>query len=497
MADEQQKQTDMQEGITGIKFSAGYDRLTETVARTSFKKPVQIIHSYPDNGEELTALDRKVLNALVMYVQETYSVLSEAHRDMILDPKIRATPIFKTTIAGLIERVDYRSKNTAPMYDSLHRLMAPVFVMNVMEDRDGVSKIVEKVYRHIITELKVGEADGLRNGEIGFEVPNGTLGMLLEPFPFAQLEMAICNGIKSSPTIALYENTYRYITTISKHTGVLPVDEWIAILSARGRYAGKYADFKRYVLLPAMELLKTTSSIPYSLELKEQFGPRKKVVALQFKLVMKDQGSLALDTPPPTWPKQLLELLRDVYGFTRTEVRELSHTGTEQEVQEACRREVAQFTRKKADGELIRDRKRYLKGVLQNLQAGKPRGSEPDYDSEDDNVEVRLKEPTMAELLQEFKNYQVRIARDKFDLLPEEDKASARSRFAADHEHSQSVQRMLTAGWDNPRPGLLPTFGHWLIEQVDWYGRLLTQENEVSFDAWSEKRFNALMQPRD
>lgn len=487
------KPTETQTDSKGLKFPAGYDVLADRPTRGVFRKAVQVVHSYPLGGDEMTSLDRKVQNAVIVIAQGAFASMSEQRRAMIFDDTIRATPIFKTTISHLESMVESATKDSKRIYDSLRALKRWEYQWDVFEDSPaGLHHIQEEKHLSFMSELGIGSEGGVLPGEITFEIPNTMLRMLVEPKPYAQIELAITNRFKMAAAAALFENTNRYINTNSKHTGKLPLEHWIALLSGEGKYAGKYADFKRYVLEPAMEILEATPAVSYTLELLPTYGPRKKVVALQFKLHMKQQQSL-LNEPPPAWPSNLFHLLKDVYKQTPQQLDELAKSGTAREIEEACRREAAMFLRKQAEGTTIEDRGKYMKGILRNLQAGKGKNEEPELEP-DESVHVELRtEKSEAELRQEFHGYQLRQYQERLAEFTDADLDTVRKLFAAAHTKNATVNSWIDRGWKRAPNPLNSMLVGWLLkESPEWTSRLVT-EADIQFDAWLQRRQQALM----
>lgn len=439
-----------------------------------FKKAVQAVHCHPAGNGELTATARKCFNALVIVAQDTFAAMSDEHRAQVRD--LRAAPIFSIQIGQLCTLIDYKSRDTSWVYDALSNLFQWEFVFNVMGDEDGETKVVKKIISRFIHTLHLQPDE--RPGEIGFEVPHEVLMMMLSPFPFAQIDMRIVNALGGSHAIALYENCVRYLNTNNKVTAMLPVDEWVSLISGVGNYPNAYRDFKRYVLLPAMKILAELDSVPFKLELLERRGPRAKVIELQFKLTLKSQPGLDLEHPPLAWQPRTIDLLTSVIGFKKNEIALLAHAATEAEVNEAMMRFSSQATK---PGKVIEDRRKYFRGILANVQTGRPKDAEPKQDEHEQMTHLPPLRERSESVRKAFEVARLAATSKYLSTLPPEGLEGLHALF---EEGATPVDKtFLAKGWGSPI--LNKVFASWCLRQASLSEAILTAPELQSLEAWA------------
>lgn len=483
-------ESQMDQGMTGLRLNINESYLPIPIANGErvFRKSVQAIHSYP-SSPDVSVTARKLINAICIYAQDCFSATTEDHRRQIKDPAIRATPIFRTSIGDLKKMIKQSSNDVERIYEALRNIFNWTFTYNVMGDVYGESKIVARHQSRMISDLGIGTADGLNAGEITFEIPNAVLLMIVEPFPYTQISMRIENGMRSGATIALFENTYRYISTENKVTAIMDVRDWINMIAGEGKYPGGdgYKFFKRLVLKPAMHQIETLDTVPYSLELIEKKGPRNRIIALQFKLHLKKQSGLNMETPI-SWHPSTAETLKNVYKLSAAKIAELPTFASEDEIVEAIRRESVMYANKLRLNDPILDRATYLMGIVRNVQTGRPKLEEPA--PEDDSLEEigegeRLRALERVRKLREsFKSHQVSTIKKGIAMLPQDSIEALRERFRNSPKGStESIKKMEQKGWG---AGLNAIFAGWASEEPDLRERFLTRDEDKEFDIWRE-----------
>lgn len=201
-------------------------------AVTVWRKAVQAIHCYPSRAEG-SGLMRRVMNALAIHVQETYRHMDAAQRDLIWNKN--CSPVFEMSVRRLRQLMEYDSKDYERLYDALIRLRRLEFVFNVMGDsgKGEVEKISE-IYTVFIHTLELGK--GPMQGRFQFQMPPVTLRMVLDPYPYASIDMRIDNALGLEGAIALFENCVRYWGTRNRVTPMMSVDTWIRLISGPGTY---------------------------------------------------------------------------------------------------------------------------------------------------------------------------------------------------------------------------------------------------------------------
>lgn len=471
------------EPVDLVKISTDMAFLPEVADanRRTFRKAVQAVHCHPVASVEISSLARRVINAFFIHAQQTFASIPEDRKAMIRE--VRGTPIFKIQIGRLIQMVEVSSHDYARIYEAIENIFAWEFRWNLMQDVSGESQLAEAFTTRMISSYSVGHNE--LAGQISYEIPHDVLMLVLEPRPFAQIDMGCVNDLKgSSGAIALYESMQRYQGTNSKMTAAMSVEQWVNLLSGVGNYQGKYYDFKRFVVLPAMTWLAKLDSVPFTAELIEIRGPKNRVVALQFKLVKKKQAGLDMAMPPPMWPPQLIAALKTVYGMQTAAIAELAHMATGEEIQEAIQRESAMFLKKRDRGETIQNRDKYLLGVLRNLQLGKAKDAEPELDDTPkipDSVQLAIERS--EKLKADFNSHQLDVILAKVVELDSSTLDELRTEFASS---STTNALLIQKGWNAGRNPLNVLFATWLRKHPVWAPKLLTAPQDSDYAVWSE-----------
>lgn len=475
-----------------FRFNTDTTLLPEFRPGRILRKAVQAVHAYPANVE-MTMTTRRVLNALCVYAQDTFAIMSSEQRALIKDPTVRGTPVFRIQIGRLKTMIGQSSNDNERIYQALDNLYQWQFRFNVMGDVDGETQVLERVKSRFISTLGLGEKSGLLSGEVAYEIPNDVLLMILEPSIFAQIDMRASNTLGSAHAIALYENCIRYLGTHNKVTAVLPVQEWVNLISGDGNYPNAYKQFKRFVLTPAIKWLEKNDLVPFTVEPLERRGPRNKMVALQFKLHLKKQPSLNMDIPPPSWSPSLLEVLQTVYSMSKREIAELAQLATEDELQEAMRRDAIMIQRKIAAGTPVLKRASYLRAIVRNVQIGKNKLAEPEMDPQEmASKELQQAMDRAKRLREAFERFRVATIASKLSTLGEAEVDHLRARFALANKDDVTIGSMIARGWDKKGSTGLKTILHaWIKDQPDLAANFLTRPDEIDFEVWNELQRSA------
>jgi hypothetical protein len=421
-----------------------------------------------------------VLNALVVHAQEVFARLSEADRMLIKDN--RGTPLFRLQI-GRLRKLIEAGTNYERIYQAIRTIFEWEMTWNVLDDKSADGRVLERFTTRIISSYGIGE--GERRGEISYEFPFDVLCMLLEPKPYAQIEMRIVNALGSQYSIALYENCIRYFGTNNKVTAPLPPEEWVKLIAGPGKYEGAYKDFKRYALKPAMDWLEKLDGCPFTVEPRELKGARRRVVALQFKLIPKQQATLPMHMPP-SWSPQLIDALLKVYGMTPPKIAELAKMATEAELQEAMARDRVMIQRKLQKGEQVADRLAYLKGILRNIQVGRPKDAEPELGEEEETAhEDKAAVDRTRELREEFERFRSSTLGTRLGELPPAELEELRAAFMDANINTTLTARVALKGWNSKNAPLQALFRGWVMkERPDLVERLLHNPKERDFGVW-------------
>jgi hypothetical protein len=445
------------------------------------KKAVQAIHSYPTNGLQ-TVTTRKLLNALVVHAQDVFAKMAPDDRQAV--KAVRGTPVFRIPIKRLLALMGSEASNN---YERIYAALDSIFQWdirwNLMGDTPSGTEIIEEVTSRFISQYSKGVGD--RIGMVSYEFPYDVLTLLMEPHPYALLDLRTVNQLGSSYAIALYESCARYLGTANRVTAALAVEEWINIIAGVGKYNGKYKDFNKFALKPAMKWLETVDSCPFTVEPRVVYGPRKRVVGLQFKMHLKRQQSLAVEMPP-TWDPRTIDVLKKVYQMPEKDIILMSRMASEAEVQEAMSRDSAMIARKSKAGEAVSNRAKYLQGILRNIQLGRPKDQEPEADAEE--LASKSVQDAMAKVKkkqEEFAEFRKSRFREQLLELPESALDDLKAEFSAAKANEGLIGQWLRAGWSKPHPGLMSSFVTWVMStKSDIVERMLTKPEEKEFAVW-------------
>lgn len=466
-----------------LRVDAAITTLPPPQVDRTWRKAVRAIHSYPLNGEQ-NIVTRKLLNALVVHAQDVFAQMSPSDRQTL--KAVRGTPLFRLSLRRLVVLMGWQeSKNYNRLYEALETIYRWQIRWDLMEDSPEGMQLVEEISGRIISQWGKSPGDRSGGGYVSYEFPHDTLMMLLEPHPYAQIDLRVVHAMGSSYAIALYELCARYLGTVNKVTAVLPLEKLIAIIAGEGKYNNDYKLFNRYCLRPAGEMLARVESCPFTVEPIPTFGPRRKIRALQFRMHLKGGVDDKLDVPP-TWDPRTVEQLRRVYRMSLQDIGLLARTATEADVLEAMKRDTQMIARKTASGETVTNRAAYLKGIVRNVAAGRPATEEPEEDAGETVSRPVLQAVQQVEKKRtEFEDFRALRLQDYLQGLPSEELVALRADFAQARGAETLIGRWLAAGWAPPHSGLLATFARWVLtERPALSGRLLVKPDETEFSVW-------------
>lgn len=499
--------TDIEDDQLSMRLEIVASMLAPPANTRILKKAVQAVHSYPTNGEH-TALTRRLFNVVVEIIQEVFRKTSLRDRELI--KAARGTPKFSVPTRRLLDMMDMEpGEHYDRVYAAMESLFSWEIKWNLMGDESSsvrapgeIDVVLEAVTSRFISQW--GKGEGPRAGIVTFEVPHDILMMVLEPRPYAQLDLRVVNELGSAPAIGLYECCARYLSTTHKVTAMLPVDQWIALIAGPGKYAKGYFDFNRYCLKPAIKQLESAASCPFTVEPLIIYGARKKVTGLQFKMHLKQQRPLDMEMPL-SWDEKTLEALFTIYAMSQSEVAVMARTASEAEVRQAISRDIIMVERKQKTGETVQSRSRYLRGILRNVQAGRAREAEPEEESDEIQTGAGMPELSAAtkrlELFrQAFKKYRLDRVRKEMALLAESELAALRSEWELGLEANRSMSSWIAKGWNPPHPAVAAIFTQWMVTQhAELTDRLLTMPQDNDFALWMmlnpEADKNAAVEP--
>lgn len=335
----------------------------------TFRKSVAAVYAVPMKTDAgTTLLVRRLMDAVILVVQLDIKARGPNFLQRIQSERL--SPIFEVTISNLAELAGIPGKNYQRVYQGLDELFETVMRWNILGDE----KLVEFEMRSHLFSM-IGFGQNVKRGLIRFSIDPSILGIVMEPSIWASLSLGAMHNLKSSASYALYQATWRYVSTPAKCTAALPTYTWIEIMMGQSRHVATdpdgtkrvvdYSDFKRRVLNDAIARINEAPALAYTLDLREfKSGPR--VTRLQFKFVPKVQSSLDL---PMIWPEDLKVTLRSI-GMTDKDIQDLAESTSQEIATDAVVRLKAAEDKKRSLGLPMFNRKRYFEGIMANLQAG-------------------------------------------------------------------------------------------------------------------------------
>lgn len=281
---------------------------------STLRKATAAIHMYPVLGD-YGHMDRRVFNALLALSLRNWNTLSDEQQAEIYDK--RMVPRFTATIGELRILLGFKptDKGYERIYESIDKLYKLEFRFDVMGDLEEAWTVKSR-----LVSQWARRKDG--SGLIRWEYPPDVFQMLMKPWPFAKINLALINALNSNYAAALYENTSRYVNSPLRLTRRMTVDQWRLLIAGDADAYKEYRYFKRYVLKASIEMLNKFAECPIELELLETKGVRGKVTHLQFKVQLKAQ--LPLPTEIGRQPDPRIAARIRSLGISEKKLSELS-----------------------------------------------------------------------------------------------------------------------------------------------------------------------------
>ena len=449
------------------------------------RKAVAVIHSVPVRAEHAQSLNtRRLIDALLLIVQSTMKKSGEELFNRVKSERV--SPLFETRVTDLARLAQIPGKNYERVYESLNKIYEIDFRWNVV----GESQEVElEMKSHLLSSIAFGV--GKKNGLIQFSIDPSLLVMIVEPSMWATLNLVAMPGLNTSPSYALYQNCWRYVTTHAKVTAALPTSMWIELLVGPDYYMDvepdgtktpKYGDFKRKVLLPAIEKVNENVALSYRILLLEH-KVGKRVSKLQFKFEYKEK----VDAPRNLfWDDDIIKTLNSI-GFDNNEIRDLSESQSMTVVAEALIRLKEGEDKKRLKGERLTSRKAYFLAILTNVS------SDLDWSPADlvkiEEESNRLKQEQEADKrkkrrAQQFEEHRWEAYVANLFALQEEERLSLFNEFETSNE-GRGAEVFIKKGWAPTNRPLLAIFRKWLgASHEALMAKLTPLPQDQTLEAW-------------
>lgn len=451
----------------------------------SMRKAVSAIHATPLKEEHNLSLNsRRLFDAVIMVAQidcrgRERDVVQRLRED-------RVSLMFEVRITELARMAGIPGKNYTRVYETLNSLFEMAMSWNIIgEDNE----IEWESKSHFLSSLGIGQ--GRKQGLVRFAFDPDVLALVLEPSQWATLSLNAMKSLSTSAAYALYQNTWRYLGTANKVTAALPTETWIRLLVGESRYVKEekgqttiaYGDFKRRVLLDAIERVNSVAALSYTIALKEHWSGRR-IARLQFKFIKKENESLGL---PLTWPDEMLKVLEGI-GYLAQEVEELSESYSYEIVSEALMRLKVAEPRLKSQGKKISARRPYFEGILRNLSEG---GDGKALDPEKIAEEARQQEAKKAAELRQvrlkdaFQNHQRECFTSWLFRLDDVDREGLVAEFFASEDATPTEKKLMEKGVRPGNASALAILRIWLSKaHPELIEQALSNPEDRTFDEW-------------
>lgn len=451
----------------------------------TLRKNVAIIHCSPVKVERSQNLNnRRLVDALILFVQLDMKVRGEHLFARVRDERL--SPLFEARISDLARLGSIPGKNFERLYKDLKAIYETDFRWNVVGD----SKEVEwESQAHLLSYLAIGNKKNA--GKVRFAFDPFILTMIVQPSIWASISLQPAPGLTTSPSYALYQNCWRYVTTQRKVTAELPLSMWVELLVGPESYVTiepdgsktvNYADFKRKVLNSAIEIVNNNIALSYKLELKEGKSGRR-VTSLQFKFIPKENRS---EHRILLWDKDIVNTLKNI-GFSTEEIHDMSESLTMEQIAESIARLQEGEARLKDAGSRIISRKSYFTAIITNLT------KEFDFDlavtqrfleEEQKLVEQRAADDRKKRLESEYEEHRFKTYVSNLFALDEYSRIQLLDQFEASKE-GRAAEVFVKKGWTTANRPALSVLRKWIMEtQPEVFRSLLPNPQDQSFEAW-------------
>lgn len=468
------------------------DLIVPDTLRT-MRKAVSAIHATPLKEEHNHTLNsRRLFDGVIMVAQIDCRSRGDGLMERIRTERV--SPLFEVRVSELAKIAGIPGKNYKRLYESLDRLFSMVLNWNAI----GEDSTVEwSMKAHFLSSLGYGL--GGKEGLIRFSFDPSILEICLEPSQWATLSLQTMHGLGTGSSYSLFQNTWRYLGTAAKVTAALPTATWIKLLVGESRYVKEengntivnYGDFKRRILLDAIERVNEAPALSHKLVLKEHKSGNR-VSRLQFKFVAKETQSLGL---PLTWPADVVKVLESM-GYLQRDIQELSEGYSFEVVADAIVRLKASEGRIRSQGKTITARKAYFEGILRNLHGG---GKTDDADDDRIAEEVRRQEAKLAadarqaRLKESFQAHQRECFVSWLYSLPEVMREELVEAFKNSAETTAPEKHVLAKGLRSSNTSATALLRTWLAKvRPELLEQAFSNPEDKSFDTWMAWRLERL-----
>lgn len=449
----------------------------EVQPRVPFKgdrlnKAVEVVHMYPVNGQ-YSHYQRRVFNALLVVTARVWNKLDKETQDRLFSD--RRVLRINSTIAEIRRVLGQNSNAIERIYQSIETIYKLEFRCDVMRD----SAKVWMVSTRLISQWAKPKAG---SGEVEWEFPPDVFEMLMKPGRWTSIDLQLANRFNRGMTLALYENTCRYLKNPAKTTARLTVSEWINILhtgaSTKSEEDFDYRYFKRDFLMKAITELNETAACPYVTSLIEFKGERNKTTHLQFRMEMKRQIEVIADETQAADQNLQLEMRR--HGLSEAAIERFTSDVDER----LLRFTLKEFERRLTAGTPVRDASALLaKWLHAGYCANAFSAQEQTAAEELAGAEARHATKIRAKVESEFVEFRQERVRESHEQLSSFLKKSVFENFRSSGGMTETVaDAYAKKGFDSPV--VLGAFFAWFAKQDG----VLQRPEEATLEGYLEWR---------
>lgn len=239
------------------------------------------------SASELTKKDLKkhvaaiqVSNKVGLLGRKSWNVLLlNAYEDLLKKDK------HEIPLSVLCETTGHNSRNYESIKMALKRLQTTLVEWDILGGADVNGVWVDNcASAQMLGSWKISE------GVLEYYFPQGLPELLFEPSVYQRIDISQQKLFKSSHSLALWENCFRYVGVGS--TGFIEVDKWRELLGGTGKIHQQYKFFKVKVLNPAIKEVNEVSNISVEMQTEKK---GRKITKICFLVKEKEQKNLFSD----------------------------------------------------------------------------------------------------------------------------------------------------------------------------------------------------------
>lgn len=460
-------------------------------APTELRKGSAVIHMSMVGKRSRSLLNQRIFDACLLVVNMHLKRGGQGLVDAVMSQEAPVSPVFETRVTDFARLANIPGKNYQRIYAELDALYDSSFIWNIA-DQSANAGIAFRMKSHFFS--LVGYGEGSKRGLIRFALDPRLLWLAVDPKIWASLSLKAMAEMSTSPSYALYQNVWRYLTTANQVTAALPTATWVELLVGESRFVKKaadgslevvnYKDFKRRVLVDAMTRINACASLNHEIRLIEHRSGNR-VVKLQFKFEPKKTMPLDLLMARPQEQSRLTAL-----GLSESQIKDIFEAHSQELVTDALQAYDEALARQRAKGRVITSPTAYFRGILNNLAQGASKEDVANDDAMAQQAARQEQEQRASErrkrLEEEFSRHQSDTFGANLQALGDDAKgALIRDFLASDEARRQGALLKTGLTTERQSKGSLVLLRLWTASQrPDVWGELLPHPQDRAFDDW-------------